>query len=208
MIQVNTLNSKTKVIISTISICLIFACGYFINPANKNIASEIANNTNNLASNQNSNYDNQVNNDDIKENEVPLFDDVESLNNQVSSEENKHEEDIKFDNKKINIYVFWGNGCPHCRHLFEFLSSLDDEYKSYFNLYPFETWYDTKNQQLLSSFGTYMNKTIEGVPFMVIGSESFVGFNDTMSDSIKETIKNEYNKKEHFDYYKKMKNLS
>ena len=27
------------------------------------------------------------------------------------------EANIKFDNKKINVYLFYGDGCPHCEQL-------------------------------------------------------------------------------------------
>ena len=33
---------------------------------------------------------------------------------------NQTEENIKFDNKKINVYFFYGDGCPHCEELINF----------------------------------------------------------------------------------------
>ena len=29
-------------------------------------------------------------------------------------------EDIKFDNNKINVYIFWGSTCAHCEELYAF----------------------------------------------------------------------------------------
>ena len=29
-------------------------------------------------------------------------------------------ENVKYDENKINIYFFWGNGCPHCEDAFRF----------------------------------------------------------------------------------------
>ena len=31
--------------------------------------------------------------------------------------------DIVYDENKINIYIFWGDGCPHCEEEWKFLKS-------------------------------------------------------------------------------------
>ena len=49
---------------------------------------------------------------------------------------------IDWSSNKINIYVFWGDGCPHCEELFDFLESIRRNYRKYFNVYGFQrgTW--------------------------------------------------------------------
>lgn len=39
--------------------------------------------------------------------------------------ENAQIEDITFNQNKINIYLFWGDGCPHCEELKEYFKSLE-----------------------------------------------------------------------------------
>ena len=55
---------------------------------------------------------------------------------------------VKADEKVINIYLFYGDGCPHCAAEEEFL----DEYlkdKDNVKLYKYEVWYDKTNQEYL-----------------------------------------------------------
>ena len=54
--------------------------------------------------------------------------------------EDHHEEDIEEAKEKINIYLFWGNGCSHCSNLKAFMASIEEEYGKYYNLYTFEVW--------------------------------------------------------------------
>ena len=58
--------------------------------------------------------------------------------------------DIKYDKEKINVYFFWGKGCPHCEELITFLDSLSKEYDSYFDLYTLEVWYNEENNELMN----------------------------------------------------------
>ena len=41
--------------------------------------------------------------------------------------------DIKYNNEKINVYFFWGNGCHHCEELINYLNTLPKEYANYFD---------------------------------------------------------------------------
>ena len=50
--------------------------------------------------------------------------------------------------QKVNIYFFHGDGCPHCEAEMKFFDNLEEEYKSKYNLYKFETWYNENNVKL------------------------------------------------------------
>lgn len=54
---------------------------------------------------------------------------------------------VKEDNK-VNIYFFWGKGCPHCEQEHEFFENIKEKYGDYYNLYTFETWYNEENAKL------------------------------------------------------------
>ncbi|MFA6525403.1 MAG: thioredoxin family protein [Patescibacteria group bacterium] len=83
--------------------------------------------------------------------------------NQVRAQEN------------INIYFFWGNGCPHCAEEEPFLEQLKAKYPN-IEIRDFEVWYNKDNQKLLQSAGEILNKTISGVPFTVVGEQNFTGY--------------------------------
>ena len=142
----------------------------------------------------------------IKNNEIINEEKKEIDENKISTIlTNMQEKDITFDSKKINVYLFWGDGCPHCHDLGEMLASLDDNYNTLFNLYSFEVWNNLESRNLMKRFADAVDHEVDGVPFLIIGEKVFVGYIDSMENEIKETIKAEYNKNDHFDYYRELK---
>ena len=95
-----------------------------------------------------------------------------------------HESDINLSSNKPNIYIFWGDGCPHCKALAKFISKLPAETKNKVNIYSFEVWGDKDNKSFMKNFGKYLNQDVRGVPFMVIGNKIFDGYSsgDTKTD--------------------------
>ena len=79
---------------------------------------------------------------------------------------------VKADEKVINIYLFYGDGCPHCAAEEEFLSDYLKD-RTDVKLYKYEVWYDSHNQELLSKVQKEMGTTNKnGVPFTVIGKKT------------------------------------
>ncbi len=108
------------------------------------------------------------------------FNSNSSNNTPNISEENNLSKDITLENviredNKVNIYFFWGNGCPHCAEEFEFFESIKEKYGDYYNLYTFETWYNEDNAKLIYSFAESMGDKVTGVPYTIIGDKSFTG---------------------------------
>ena len=95
-----------------------------------------------------------------------------------------HESDIDLGSNKSNIYIFWGDGCPHCKALAKFISKLPAETKNKVNIYSFEVWGDKDNKTLMKNFGKFLDQDVRGVPFMVIGDKIFDGYSsgDTKTD--------------------------
>lgn len=101
--------------------------------------------------------------------------------------------DITFSEDKINIYVFWGNGCPHCEELFEFLEELTTKY-TYFDIYAFEVWENEENGLLMDKFASALQDEVgRKVPYFIIGDQSFSGFNQAMQEQIETTITEKFN---------------
>lgn len=100
--------------------------------------------------------------------------------------------------KKINVYIFHGDGCPHCAKALEFFDSIDEEYGKYYNLVKYETWtsfFASRNNKMMKkvaeSFGEDLEKL--GVPYIIIGDKTFLGYTDSYKEDIKKAIVDAYN---------------
>jgi thiol-disulfide isomerase/thioredoxin len=92
--------------------------------------------------------------------------------------------------KDVNIYFFWGDGCPHCANEKIYLEYLRDKYP-FVTLYDYEVYNNGENKDLLKEIGSAMDMNIAGVPFTVIGEKYFIGWSDNadLKLSMEETIK-------------------
>jgi glutaredoxin len=108
--------------------------------------------------------------------------------------------------EKVNVYLFRGEGCPHCEEALEFFDALseDEEYKDLYSLVTYEVWYDSENQELMKNVADALNKEVSGVPFIVIGSETFSGYAASMDGKIKTTIKEAYESDDYKDIVKEV----
>lgn len=111
------------------------------------------------------------------------------------------EEDIKYSPNKFNIYLFWGDGCLHCEDLINYLNTIDNNYKSKFNLYTFEVWYNQENNRLLNKMATKLNTKASGIPFLIVGDKYLIGYIDSMSNEVLNLIIDECNKSTHQDLF-------
>lgn len=93
------------------------------------------------------------------------------------------------EEEKINIYLFRGEGCPHCAEEEEWLKTLKEDYKDYVNVYEFEVWYNQENEKLMEQVKQEFKSNSTGVPFTVIGEDYFIGFSDTTASNIENKIK-------------------
>ena len=134
---------------------------------------------------------------------------IKKVENENNTSKNETKEDneiielnlpnVKYDENKVNIYFFWGDGCPHCEGQFDFLDSIKEEYGKYFNLYTFEVWYNEENEKILQTFSKLMGDEIKGIPYTVIGKKTFKGFAESTKDDMIEAILSQY--KNSYDVY-------
>lgn len=125
-------------------------------------------------------------------------------------EESLKDENISYDlsnysygENKVNIYLFRGSGCSHCRDFLEFVSTtLIKDYSDYFNLVSYEVWYNKENDNLKTLVMQHFNVTKSGVPFIVIGDKYYIGFGSSRGQDIIDTLMEEYNKSERIDVVK------
>ncbi len=141
-----------------------------------------------------------LNYDDLKESNN--IDDIEYV--EVPVDDDTEEDIVITDGEKINMYLFWGDGCVHCHNLKIFLNDLDQKYKNMFELYTFEVWGNTENQSLMNRFAEKLEDNPKGVPYLVVGKETFNGFSSSMEDDIIQAIIDEYKSDEQYDVYEEL----
>lgn len=75
----------------------------------------------------------------------------------------------------VNVYFFYGEGCPHCAKEEVFLDKLEKENKD-IKIFRYETWHNRENATLLGEVGKTLNLNITGVPVTIISDQAIVGF--------------------------------
>ncbi len=78
-------------------------------------------------------------------------------------------------NQIVPVYFFWSAGCPHCAHAKPFLESLEQRY-SQVKLYDFEVSSNQQNRDLFIAVGNKLKTDVGGVPFIVIGENTIIGY--------------------------------
>ena len=81
------------------------------------------------------------------------------------------------DAQEVNIYLFYGNGCPHCKALETY---LDTEYKKdeEITVYKYEVWFDKIGQEALEKAQAATGEEPQGVPYFIIGDQVYQGYNE------------------------------
>ena len=125
---------------------------------------------------------------------------VDALKAEGMEIENK---DYKETNDQAIIYLFRGQGCGYCKKLLTYLNSISKEYGKYFKVVSFEVWNDSKNSALMTKVATSKGDTANGVPYYIIGDETFGGYSEEYNDRIVKAIMDNYNNPDsHGDVFK------
>ena len=81
------------------------------------------------------------------------------------------------------LYLFWGDGCPHCEQEREFLYTLQEKFPA-LEMRWFETW----NNNAFAQFADAMQKAYHlgttSVPLTFIGTWSLIGYQDALSSGV------------------------
>ena len=111
---------------------------------------------------------------------------VEEVSEEVS------EETTGDDSKEVNVYFFRGQGCSHCAEAEEWFKSIEEEYGSYFKVVDYETWYNEDNAKLMQEVADARGEKAEGVPYIIIGDQSWNGFSQSYTEDMINQIKTVY----------------
>lgn len=95
---------------------------------------------------------------------------------------------IALDNNSLDIYFFYGQGCPHCAKADIFLDEMEEKYSS-INVNKYETYFDEQGRNLFINMSNQYGKEIQGVPTIFFKDKVFVGFDKGVSKNIENEIK-------------------
>lgn len=88
--------------------------------------------------------------------------------------------------KDLNIYLFYGDGCPHCKEEEKWFESYLKK-NDYIKIHRYEVWYNKDNQEKYSKVHDILNDTSSGIPYLIIGETVISGFDEEITP---ERIKN------------------
>lgn len=96
------------------------------------------------------------------------------------------------DSGNLNIYFFYGNGCPHCAEEEEFLyQEIKSQYPN-IRIFGYEIYYNKNNAYLLQQSADKLNISVDGVPFLVVGDKHFIGYGSLISKTISQRVEQCY----------------
>ena len=97
------------------------------------------------------------------------------------------------EDNRVPVYLFRGDGCPHCQEAEEWFKSIEGEHGSKFKVVDYETWYNEDNAKLMEKVASARGETADGVPYIIIGEKSWNGFAESYEEEILAQINDVYN---------------
>ena len=91
-------------------------------------------------------------------------------------------------NNHVTVYIFRGEGCPHCTAAEAYFKTILPEY-DYLDVKMYETWKNPNNKKLKEQVCNDLNnEDCVGVPLIVIGDYYLAGFLDSFDLDIRTKI--------------------
>lgn len=107
------------------------------------------------------------------------------------------------DHEKVKIYIFRGNGCPHCETAVVEFYELGDKYDDYLEVVSYEVWENSDNSLLASAVAKSLGHNLTGVPFLVVGDKYYAnGMQDGVLESLVQDALEFYQKDDYKDMVK------
>lgn len=111
----------------------------------------------------------------------------------VFADEAKEEaKDEVVESKEVKLYLFYGDGCGFCQKAKEWFAEIEEDYGDKFEVVQYEVWYNQENSELMNAVASARKETPGGVPYIIVGNQSWDGFSDEYKDSIISKIESEY----------------
>ncbi len=90
---------------------------------------------------------------------------------------------LQQNDKEVVIYIFWGEGCPHCAKARPVLQALADQNPT-IQLFEFEIYSSVENQNLFAEFGKTYGFEPRYVPTIIIGTDIWEGYSEEFTADI------------------------
>ncbi len=87
---------------------------------------------------------------------------------------------------KVKVYLFYGDGCPHCAKFEEYVDKNKEKYN--FEISKYEVWHNSLNKKILNTVASKFNDEQYGVPYIVVGNKRIIGWNDNKKKQFLELI--------------------
>lgn len=91
------------------------------------------------------------------------------------------------EEQQVDLYLFYGKGCPHCIRMQQFLQEMQEQYPN-LNVVKNEVYFDSENRQLFEDMAGAFGYEVRGVPTAFIDEKVVVGFSDTLGQEIEQEI--------------------
>ena len=111
---------------------------------------------------------------------------------------------VNASQRKIKIYFFHGDGCPHCAEEEKYLDKITKKNKN-IEIIDYEVWYNKDNQQFMEKVMKELEIDSSGVPLTIIGSTPTIGYNEVVGNKLDRII-NYYSNNDYVDVVSKIKN--
>lgn len=97
------------------------------------------------------------------------------------------EESAPVATDRVELVLFWGDGCPHCAAEKQFLAELLDDYPDLV-ITLYEVWHSAANRQLFAETAASLGFEASAVPTTIIGERVWVGFNNSTAAEITQVV--------------------
>jgi thiol-disulfide isomerase/thioredoxin len=102
----------------------------------------------------------------------------------IDQENQSHPEEKNLpDPNVVNVYFFWGDGCPYCEAQKPFMDELQSRYAN-LNIRSYEIYYIEENVRLFLDVAAAAGFEARSVPTTIIGGRYWVGYSDDMKQQL------------------------
>jgi len=91
-------------------------------------------------------------------------------------------------NNEVVLFMFYGQGCPHCGKMELFLNDLEGKYPT-LKIERYEIYNNQENRALFENISKAYDTEIVGVPAVFIDNKVVFGFSNSIGSSIENEIK-------------------
>jgi len=91
-------------------------------------------------------------------------------------------------NNEVTLFMFYGQGCPHCGKIELFLNDLEEKYPT-LKVERYEVYGNQENRELFENISKAYDTKVVGVPAVFIDNKVVFGFSNSIGDSIENEVK-------------------